>query len=112
MSASYFSFFTVRPALGRFFTADEDVTPIGAPVVVLSHGFWQSEFGGRDVIGQPLQIEQTTFTIIGVAPEGFTGVTEGDPPSRLHPHHHVCRKPGRRRRPYVLHEVQLGLDGD
>ena len=79
VNASYFSFFDARPALGRFFTADEDVTPIGAPVVVLSHGFWQSAYGGGDVIGQPLQIDRTTFTIIGVAPEGFTGVTEGDP---------------------------------
>ena len=79
VNASYFNFFDVRPALGRFFTPDEDVTPIGANVVVLSHGFWQSQFGGRDVIGQPLQIDRTTFTIIGVAPEGFTGVTEGDP---------------------------------
>lgn len=79
VNASYFNFFNARPALGRFFTADEDVTPIGATVVVLSHGFWQSAFGGRDVIGQPLQIDRTTFTIIGVTPEGFTGVTEGDP---------------------------------
>lgn len=80
VSASYFRFFDARPASGRFFTTDEDVTPMGATVVVLSHGFWQSEFGGRDVIGQPLQIDQLPYTIIGVAPEGFTGVTEGSPP--------------------------------
>ena len=79
VNASYFTFFDVKPALGRFFTPDEDVTPIGAAVVVLGHGFWQSDFGGQDVIGQPLQIDRTTFTIIGVAPEGFTGVTEGSP---------------------------------
>ncbi|HEX6943522.1 MAG TPA: ABC transporter permease [Gemmatimonadaceae bacterium] len=79
VNASYFSFFDARPALGRFFTDEEDTTPVGAPVVVLGHGFWLSEFGGRDVIGQPLQIDRTTFTIIGVAPEGFTGVTEGSP---------------------------------
>lgn len=79
VSASYFGFFDARPALGRFFTADEDLTPVGAAVVVLSHGFWQSEFGGRDVIGRPLQIDRLTYTIIGVAPEGFTGVTEGSP---------------------------------
>lgn len=79
VSASYFDFFDARPALGRFFTPDEDVTPMGAAVVVLSHGFWQSEFGGRDVIGQPLLIDKLNFTIIGVAPLGFTGVTEGSP---------------------------------
>jgi putative ABC transport system permease protein len=85
VNASYFSFFDTRPALGRFFTADEDVTPMGAAVVVLSHGFWQSEFGGRDVIGRPLQIDRSTFTIIGVAPAGFTGVTEGHPPAAFIP---------------------------
>ena len=79
VSAAYFDFFDARPALGRFFTRDEDVTPVGAPVVVLSHGYWQSEFGARDVIGEPLLIGDVTFTIVGVAPEGFTGVTEGRP---------------------------------
>ncbi len=79
VSAAYFDFFDARPALGRFFTPDEDVTPMGATVVVLSHGFWQSEFGGRDVIGEPLLIDRLSFTIIGVAPRGFTGVTEGSP---------------------------------
>ena len=85
VSATYFDFFDARPALGRFFTSDEDVTPLGTAVVVLSHGFWQSEFGGRDVIGEPLQIGSTAFTIIGVAPRGFTGVTEGSPRSAYIP---------------------------
>ena len=79
VSASYFSFFDVRPALGRFFTPDEDVTPKGAQVVILGHGFWQSEYGGRDVIGETLQIGSQPFTIIGVVPKNFTGVTEGKP---------------------------------
>ena len=81
VSASYFDFFDTRPALGRFFTAAEDVTPVGAPVVVLSNGFWQGEFGGRDVIGQSLQVNNLSYTIVGVAPPGFTGVTEGSPRS-------------------------------
>jgi predicted permease len=80
VSATYFDFFDARPALGRFFTPDDDVTPIGAPVAVLSHGYWESEFGARrNVIGEPIQIGDMTFTIVGVAPEGFTGVTEGPP---------------------------------
>jgi predicted permease len=79
VSASYFDFFDARPALGRFFTPDEDVTPKGALVVVLGHGFWQSEFGSRDVIGEALQIADLTYTIVGVAPKNFTGVTEGKP---------------------------------
>jgi hypothetical protein len=52
VSASFFDLFAARPALGRFFAADEDVTPRGANVAVLSYAFWQSEFGGRDVRGE------------------------------------------------------------
>jgi predicted permease len=85
VSASYFDFFDVRPVLGRFFTRDEDVTPRGAAVVVLTHAFWQTEFGGRDVLGQPLLIDRQTYTIIGVAPPGFEGVNEGPPRSAFIP---------------------------
>ena len=81
-SASYFDFFDVRPALGRFFTADEDSVPVGAPVVVLGYAFWQSEYGGRrDVIGQPLQVDRLAATIIGVAPEGFVGMSDQGVPA-------------------------------
>jgi putative ABC transport system permease protein len=80
VSASFFSFFNARPALGRFFVADDDVVPRGADVAVLSHPFWQSEFGGRNVLGQHIQIGDVRATIIGVAPEGFNGVNDADPP--------------------------------
>jgi putative ABC transport system permease protein len=85
VSASFFDFFNVRPAVGRFFTREEDVTPIGAPVVVLTHSFWQSEFGGRDVIGKSLLVDRLTYTIIGVGPPGFEGVNEGPPRSAFIP---------------------------
>src|SRR5207253_6451979 len=64
VSASFFAFFDARPALGRFFTAREDVVPTGAPVVVLSYAYWQAQSGGRaDVIGQPLQVGTVPSTI-------------------------------------------------
>ena len=86
VSASFFNFFDAKPVLGRFFTADEDVTPRGAAVVVLTHGYWQSEFGGRpDVIGKPLLIDRQSYSIIGVAPPGFEGVNEGPPRSAFIP---------------------------
>ena len=80
MNASFFQFFTARPALGRFFVPSEDVTPRGADVVVLSYAFWQSEFGGRDVRGEHLQVGNIRAVIIGVAPEGFAGVNDANPP--------------------------------
>jgi putative ABC transport system permease protein len=81
VSASYFGFFDARPALGRFFTTDEDVTPTGAEVAVLSYAFWQSEFGGRDVRGERLQVGNMRATIVGVAPRGFSGVGDALPPA-------------------------------
>jgi putative ABC transport system permease protein len=81
VSASFFDFFDLRPALGRFFVTAEDSTPRGANVAVLSYGFWQSEFGGRDVLGQTLQVRNILCTIIGVAPRGFIGVSDDQPPA-------------------------------
>src|SRR6185436_16721769 len=43
-------------------------------VVVIGYGLWQRDFGGHaDVIGKPIELDNTTYTIIGVAPKGFTG---------------------------------------
>jgi len=79
VSASFFDFFDARPVLGRFFDGTEDRTPKGAPVAVLSHGFWQTEFGGSDVIGRTLQVGNIPCVIIGVAPAGFIGVSAREP---------------------------------
>jgi predicted permease len=81
VNASFFEFFDLRPALGRFFVAAEDSTPRGAGVAVLSYGFWQTVFGGRDVLGQTLQVRNILCTIIGVAPRGFVGVSDEEPPA-------------------------------
>ena len=73
---TYWSFFDARPVLGRFFTAAEDTTPSGAAVAVLSYPFWQTRYGGAsDVLGKQLKIANADYTIIGVAPPGFAGVT-------------------------------------
>ncbi|MGH7677658.1 MAG: ADOP family duplicated permease, partial [Gemmatimonadaceae bacterium] len=86
VSASYFDFFTARPMLGRFFGADEDRAPSGAHVAVLGHTFWRVSYGGaRDVLGKPITIGDQTYTIIGVAPEHFVGVTEQRPPAAFIP---------------------------
>jgi putative ABC transport system permease protein len=81
-SASYFDLFDARPALGRFFTPDDDRAPVGSPVVVLGYAFWQTQYGGKsDVLGLPLRVGRTLCTIIGVAPEGFTGVADEHVPA-------------------------------
>jgi predicted permease len=68
----------IRPTLGRLFTPDED-RPGGAKVVVLGHGFWQRQFGGKeDVIGQTLRLDHEPFTIIGVLPPEDRLLVQGD----------------------------------
>jgi len=85
-SASYFDFFNARPALGRFFTANEDSVPVGKPVAVLGYAFWQTEFGGRtDVLGKTVRVDRVLCTIIGVAPDGFTGMTDQGVPALFMP---------------------------
>ena len=86
VSASFFGFFTAPPAAGRYFTSSEDVAPVGTPVAVLSYGLWQTQYGGRaDAIGQPIQIGATRYTIIGVTPAGFVGLSPSQPPAAFIP---------------------------
>jgi len=86
VSASFFGFFDAPPVLGRYFTAAEDRPPNGTPVAVLAYPMWQTRFGGaRDVVGKPIQIGATTYTIIGVAPAGFAGLWDNDPPAAFIP---------------------------
>ncbi len=75
VSANYFPMLGVTPAIGRFFRADEDAEPLGAPVAVISYPFWLNRFGGEArALGQTLELGDRKFTIIGVAPRGFTGL--------------------------------------
>jgi putative ABC transport system permease protein len=79
VSASFFSFFDAPPVIGRYFTAQEDVCPKGADVVVLGYDFWRSQYGSRrDVVGTRLRTELGDYTVIGVAPEDFVGVGQTD----------------------------------
>ena len=73
-TASYFDLLGVRPALGRFYDADEDAIGASAQVAVLSWSYWQRRFGGeRSVLGRELAIGTTSYLVVGVAPRGFTG---------------------------------------
>ena len=75
VNGDFFSTLRVTPALGRVFTAADDRTPGQNPIVVISYGMWQREFGGRsDIIGRSLRLNSNEFSIVGVAPESFTGV--------------------------------------
>lgn len=81
VSSNFFNFFNAPPAVGRYFTAEEDTPPSGAAVVVLSHDYWRAQYGGsRDALGSSLLVGSVRYTIIGVAPPGFDGISDGTRP--------------------------------
>ncbi len=72
-SAAMFPTLGVAPAMGRTFTEDED-TPAGAQVVVVSHAFWTNRLGAdRGSIGRALILDGAPVTVIGVMPRQFDG---------------------------------------
>lgn len=72
VTPSVFTVFAVRPVLGRTLVP-EDADPGAQPVVVISHGLWQSRYGGDpDVIGRPLDGVRTTAIVVGIMPPLFT----------------------------------------
>jgi predicted permease len=76
VTANFFDVLGLKPAAGRFFRADEDRTPGMSPVAVITYKFWQRRFGGRaNIVGHTIRLNAMDFTIVGVAPSGFMGVT-------------------------------------
>ena len=80
VSGNYFAVMGVPAALGRALTPEDD-RDIGAhPVVVLSDGLWKRSFGGdADVVGSDIRLNGNSFTVIGVAPDWFSGSYESLP---------------------------------
>jgi len=80
VTADYFGVLGVRPAAGRFFLPEENRTPDTHPVAVVSWRFWQDRLGGdSDAIGGDILLNGHRFTIVGVAPRKFQGLTPGQP---------------------------------
>ncbi len=79
VTASYYPLLGVQAARGRFFDSTED-RPGAAPVAVVSYGYWRRDMAGDPaVLGRTLPIGRFTYTIIGVAPAGFTGAELDEP---------------------------------
>jgi putative ABC transport system permease protein len=75
VTRGFFDVLQVRPLLGREFLPDEYRVSPSPDVAILTYGFWQSAFGGReDVLEQPLELSglfERRFRIVGVLPRGF-----------------------------------------
>lgn len=80
VSGNFFSLLGVHAVIGREFTEEEVRVPGSAPVVEISHGFWERTFGENPgAIGQKLVVNGFDFTIIGVMPPDFSGDIVGAP---------------------------------
>ena len=74
VSGNYFPVLGVSAALGRLFTAKDDLYQGGHPVAVLSYDFWQRRFAANPgVLGQKLLINGFPFTVIGISSPAFSG---------------------------------------
>ncbi|HET9529165.1 MAG TPA: ABC transporter permease, partial [Blastocatellia bacterium] len=77
VSGNYYEALGLRPAAGRGIADFDDRVAEADPVAVISYGYWQRRFG-RDpqAIGKTIYLNNSPFTIIGVAPPGFTGTLD------------------------------------
>jgi predicted permease len=74
VSGNYFDALGVQPYLGRLIHPSDEQGPNSSPSIVLSYGYWHSNFqDDRGVVGRIVQLNKHPFTIIGVAPPGFHG---------------------------------------
>jgi hypothetical protein len=75
VSGNFFSLLGVTAALGRTISIADDQLGNLQSVIVLSHSFWERQFGADpSVVGRTLVLNGATFSVIGVAPAGFTGM--------------------------------------
>ncbi|MBV8552510.1 MAG: ABC transporter permease [Acidobacteriaceae bacterium] len=82
VSGNFFHVLGVEPALGRGFRAEEDRVAGRDAVAVLGHDFWMSQFDrNASAVGTKIRLNGIEFTIVGVAPERFTGVDQYLKPS-------------------------------
>ena len=128
VSENYFQVLGVEAALGRTFRPEEGDPQDPHPVVILSHGTWWDDFAADpEIVGQTIRINDYPFTVIGVAPRGFSGLFSTfeaavwAPLSMLHQalpyipnvesrYDPWLRLVGRRRRGVSMDEARAGMD--
>jgi len=78
VSGDFFNVLGVQPELGRVLTTADDQRGCSAPGAVISHSFWQREYGGDpNVLGRKVTLNDKPFDIVGVTPASFFGLEVG-----------------------------------
>jgi predicted permease len=74
VSGGFFDVLGIEAEVGRTLKPSDDVSPGAHPVVMLGHKYWQSRYAGDPgVVGREIRLGGRSYTIIGVAAEGYTG---------------------------------------
>ena len=75
VSGDFFGVLGLQAAAGRLLIVEDDRTLGGSPVAVISHSLWQRRFkSDPEVIGRTLNLNNYDYTIIGVAPVGYSSM--------------------------------------
>lgn len=74
-SENFFSMMGVKPHAGRFYNAEESRPNANIPVVVASYSYWKRQGGKPDFVGSTLFVNGKPYTVIGISPEGFSGIS-------------------------------------
>jgi putative ABC transport system permease protein len=120
-SPGLFTALGVKPATGRLFLPEEN-QPGRDHVVLISYGYWQANFGGdSSIIGQPMTLDNETFTIVGVLPPQLGALSLGrfnvwapvsvDPDQFLERHLRNRRVYARLKTGVSIGEAQAEMDG-
>jgi predicted permease len=75
VTANYFQVFGLPLALGRPFTTAEERLGADIRVAIISHPLWEQRGADPDILGRSVQVNGEWFTLVGVAPKGFTGAS-------------------------------------
>src|SRR6266481_3066731 len=74
VSGQYFDVVGIKPFLGRLLGRDDDDHPGASESALISWSAWQSDFGADpNIVGTTVRIDKHSYTIVGVAQEGFHG---------------------------------------
>jgi len=73
VSSNYFQTLGVRLHRGRAFSAEEEIPGRATPVAILGYGLWKKMGESDSILGSQVRINARDFTVVGIAPDGFSG---------------------------------------
>ena len=80
VSENYFKVLGVSPLRGRTFESMTTNELLASPAVLISENYWQQHFAGNPaMLGRPIYLNGSAFTVIGITPHNFVGTSVAVP---------------------------------